>query len=461
MPELPDVESTRSEIFEAREREETTAPEKPWNKKGHRQHLGGSVIGEECARKIWFQFRWAKDATVTVGDTDLGEPPDFPGRIYRLFETGDLEEDRLIADLERIGCEVFGANPITGEQFRISNHGGHFGGSQDALVRGIPEAPKTWHLGEFKTHSKKSFNRLKKKGVRESKPRHYTQMNVYMGEWNRRVGELRRIVNEDGVGAVPFRELVRLKIGRLERAVYLAQCKDTDDLLVARFEYDSQLHDQSIKRAKRIIEAQEPPERISDDPTFYKCGWCDFQSVCHSPHQPDSQFPDSNCRTCAHSKPNLEGEGGEWLCGKSGYPEPIGGPKAQFEGCEDHLFHPELMPWDPVAFDEDNQPPHWIAYQPSEDGRRIVNCTEKGAFDVRQWVATGEFEQGLSHEETIEKFGEQQFPATSFQLAEKPLDITEESVQVAGVLTEKYTRDLAKETLEGLPSEAFDEEGGE
>lgn len=56
-------------------------------------------------------------------------------------------------------------DPETGRQFRVEAHGGHFGGSLDAVALGPLEAPKTWHVVEFKTHSAKSFAELVAKGV--------------------------------------------------------------------------------------------------------------------------------------------------------------------------------------------------------------------------------------------------------------------------------------------------------
>ena len=48
-------------------------------KNDHRPHLGGSQIGNECSRALWYQFRHAWS-------------PRFDGRMLRLFETGDREE---------------------------------------------------------------------------------------------------------------------------------------------------------------------------------------------------------------------------------------------------------------------------------------------------------------------------------------------------------------------------------
>ena len=60
-------------------------------KNDHRPQLvGGSQIGNECSRALWYQFRWAWS-------------PDFDGkRMLRLFETGDREEDRVLENLKAI-----------------------------------------------------------------------------------------------------------------------------------------------------------------------------------------------------------------------------------------------------------------------------------------------------------------------------------------------------------------------
>ena len=87
--------------------------------------------------------------------------------MLRLFETGRLEEERLIRNLRRIGVTVLDVDPETGRQWHVQAHGGHFGGSLDGVGLGIPEAPKTWHVLEFKTHNaQESFAELKQQGRR-------------------------------------------------------------------------------------------------------------------------------------------------------------------------------------------------------------------------------------------------------------------------------------------------------
>ncbi len=119
-----------------------------------RLYLGASSIGAECDRQLWYNFRGCVK-------------PEFSGRMYRLFETGDLEEARFVKELKAIGCTVHDVDPQTGQQFEVIALGGHFRGHMDGCALGIPEAPKTWHVLEFKTHNAKSFDEAEKRGRTE------------------------------------------------------------------------------------------------------------------------------------------------------------------------------------------------------------------------------------------------------------------------------------------------------
>ena len=172
---------------------------------GFRDHLGASLIGKSCARALWYDFRWATPARHT-------------GRILRLFETGQLEEARLVRDLRATGATVLEVDPETGRQFRAEAHGGHFSGSLDAVALGLLEAPKTWYIVEFKTHSAKSFAELVAKGVALAKPQHAAQMQVYM------------------------------HLTGITRALYVAVCKDTDALHIERVPADPAMGERLLER---------------------------------------------------------------------------------------------------------------------------------------------------------------------------------------------------------------------
>lgn len=235
-------------LIDTRYKERREAGEK------RRGHLGASVIGRECSRQLWYMFRWAKK-------------PDFSGRMLRLFDRGHHEEDVLIDALRNAGIEVHPVDPRTGKQFRISDIGGHFGGSMDGCGRGFPEDPETWHVLEFKTHNDKSFKRLVKDGVVEAKPEHAAQMQIYMHYTG------------------------------MKKAAYLAVNKNDDTLHVEFVEYSEPFARSLISKACMIIYADTPPARVGG-PDWWVCRFCDFRGVCHQ-----GEPMDTNCRTCAMAEP--------------------------------------------------------------------------------------------------------------------------------------------------------------
>ena len=259
-----------------------------------RPHLGASQLGNDCERALWLGFRWATRAQHT-------------GRLLRLFETGELEEARLIANLRRIGVTVLDLDPATGRQWRVEALAGHLAGSMDGTAIGLIEAPKTWHLLEFKTHNAKSFKGLEK-GVQHSKPSHYDQMQLYM------------------------------HLSGLTRALYLAKNKDTDELYQERIHYDEAAAIRLVEKARRIIFAARAPVRISEDPASYLCRFCDHLDLCHG----REKLPEMSCRTCLHSTPL---EGGGWHCARWNMELSVDEQKA---GCPHQLFHPDLVPGEQI-----------------------------------------------------------------------------------------------------------------
>jgi hypothetical protein len=291
MAKLPDPPTpTLSAIYAAYEQDASN---------GFRDHLGASIIGKPCERALWYDFRWVTR-------------PNFPGRILRLFETGELEEARLVRNLRRTGATVLDRDPETGRQWRVEAHQGHFGGSLDAVAIGLIEAPKTWHVVEFKTHGTKSFVGLRQKGVAAAKPQHWAQMQVYM------------------------------HLTGLTRALYVAVCKDTDELHIERIRADGHAAERLLNKAARIIGTGRPPTRISEDPAWWECRLCDHHGVCHG-----DVAAEITCRSCLHSTPI---DGG-WHCAR--FDRPLGRDE-QHHACPKHLFIPDLVPGEPVDAGEDH-----------------------------------------------------------------------------------------------------------
>jgi len=287
MPKIPktDKPTTLTVIDSVLEREELdAAPFRP--------HLGASQIGKECERELWYGFRGASRRT-------------FPGRILRLFDRGHREEESLVRWLRKTGAIVHEVDPATGDQFRFRAVGGHFGGSMDGCVRGLVESPKTWHVLEFKTSGDKPFRSLAKNGVEKAKPEHFAQVQVYMS------------------------------LSGMRRAFYLVVNKNDDTLYSERVTFDANVAKEMLEKAARIIRSQNPPAKLSDDPTWWKCRFCDFSSTCH-----EGSLPDLHCRTCLHATPETDGDEPRWSCAVHGRDLPF---DAQLRGCISHRYIPSLL----------------------------------------------------------------------------------------------------------------------
>jgi hypothetical protein len=313
-----------------------------WKKRGQtetrRRYLGASVIGKECARALWYDFRWAGQE-------------DFDGRLYRVFDTGKREEPRIVADLRAIGVQVWEVDSETGLQFAYTACDGHFGGHADAVVLGLIESPTQPHLAEFKTHNSKSFADLLKRGLRESKPQHYAQMCVYM------------------------------HLGEFDRGVYIAVNKDSDDIYIERIKEDARADGAKlIEFADRIIHAPTPPERIGATRDDYRCNFCCHQDRCWGVGPTEPAVPvEVNCRTCCHASPIA---GGRWTCAHHAKELSF---DEQLKGCEFHLFIPDFLVWAKVH-DADAEA-NWIAYRyQGMHGieKELVNTHLEGGFSSEE-----------------------------------------------------------------------------
>jgi len=302
-----------------------------------RGYLGASIIGHSCERYLWYTFRQCVKRN-------------FSGRMYRLFETGDLEEARFVKELRAIGCTVHEVDPGTDEQFEVTALGGHFSGHMDGCAIGVPEAPKTWHVLEFKTHNSKSFGELTKEGMQRSKPQHWAQAQVYM-----------------------------LLTG-LTRCVYLARNKDNDDLYSERVRYDKEAAEALMQRAERIINATEPPERIANRPNYYECRWCDAHDTCWGVEGQAVPLPMISCRQCCHATPKMDGQA-RWVCEKH---RRSLAPTDQERACGDHLLLPGLVTFaEPVDYSRPGGGGEFIEFQ-EEDGYRWKHGQQEGAYSTEE-----------------------------------------------------------------------------
>lgn len=275
--------------------------------------LGISTLGQECERKLWYEFRWVAPA----------ERHD--GQRRRLFDTGHREEARVVEDLRSIGCGVEPVDPETGEQFEFTAPHGHVVGKLDGIVENAPEAPGERLVLEIKTHNEKSFDRLREKGVEKAKPEHFGQCQL---------------------GA---------SMAELSGALYVAVHKDTDDIYSELVPLNRKKADALLEKGERIAFSQTVPDRVKNaNVEFFPCGWCRHQQLCFYSTSYAPVVPERNCRTCLHSTPERDGS---WGCDKHRW---VLDKERQETGCESHLFEPSLLPFgDPIEWDFEKD---WVLY---------------------------------------------------------------------------------------------------
>jgi hypothetical protein len=237
---------------------------------GHRNHLGASIIGDSCSRKLWYGFRWVKKL-------NFGSKTRTQGQVLRLFDRGHREEPSIIKLLEKSG-HTFLPIPDGQEQHRTKLMcNGHFGGSMDQIGY-LPEIFKFDEkiLYEFKTSGDTQFRRLKKDGVKIEKPVHWTQMCVYGRD------------------------------KEINYGLYICVNKNTDELYFEFLKLNWEVGKDMEMKAESIIDSEEPPAKIAMSASHFVCKWCNFKDVCHYEDQVDV-----NCRSCKHSRPV---ENSQWQC---------------------------------------------------------------------------------------------------------------------------------------------------
>jgi hypothetical protein len=278
-----------------------------------------SILGEDCERALWYEFRWASKPEVIDGLKAI------------TFETGEIEETRLLNSLRMIGCEVDDVDG-RGKQHRVSAVGGHVRGKTDGKVLGLPEAPKTWHIVEAKSMKETYFKQVVKDGVRKGYYAHWVQLNTYCHLFG------------------------------FERGLYICRNKNTGEVYCERIETD---HAEAIRlfaRAERIIKmGEQPPPKLHENPdakTAFKCRtMCKHLAICHQ-----KDFSRVSCRTCIHATPEMFGDA-LWSCARWSKPLSLDEQKA---GCPAHLFLPSLVPGEIV---EANEAEEWVIYT-LHDGRQ-------------------------------------------------------------------------------------------
>lgn len=294
-----------------------------------RTYLGMSSIGHDCERRHWLTFRWS--ATVPIDSTSL----------LRIKDGFRCEE--AVADYLRHapGLTLLTIDPTTGKQFAFSDIGGHFRGHADGLAWGLVQAPTKTHVWECKIVGDAKF---KAAAAAVAK-----------------FGEKFALAAWDGVYHAQGQ--LYMHYADAPRHWTTIGSPGARTLMGIRTERDRAVADRMIARARRVIEAPEPPHGISTDPAHYECRMCPAARVCHG-----VEVAPVNCRTCLHATPDTSGTSGRWTCAWHDGQEI--NEALQRTGCAEHRYIPALVPH-AIAIDSSPES-NWVEYE-ARDGRRFRN----------------------------------------------------------------------------------------
>ena len=210
-----------------------------------RSYLGASRLGEECERKLGYEFHRAHK--------DDGK--DFGGRTHRTSDRGHRGEDAMAARLRLAGFSLV-TERQDGGQIGFETAGGLVAGHIDGVVTNAPYAAgiATPALWENKVLGEKSFNDLVKKGVRASKPVYFAQMQLYMA----------------------YLDLSE------HPGLFTAENGNTGEIYAEKVPFDQASAQEASDRGARVVASNDPEElpRCASKPTDFRCKMCDYPARC-------------------------------------------------------------------------------------------------------------------------------------------------------------------------------------
>lgn len=219
-------------------------------KKGQR-YIGASVIGHECDRHIYFD--------------SIGAPADPPYRWYPnagilAAEDGHRSEPIMAARLRMVqGIELYTHRPDVKPKKQFGFDFGFLRGSYDGILRGLLQAPATWHIWDHKRANEKKFKKLKELVQIDEK--------AALQLWDK------------GYYA---QQVIYMEAEELERSYLTCSTDGFTDVTSVRTNADPKYAKALIAKAKRITSATQPPMPISKQDNLMPCLFCKFKGTCRS-----------------------------------------------------------------------------------------------------------------------------------------------------------------------------------
>ena len=295
-----------------------------WKPRGY---LGCSALGDPCERKLWYGFRWCTE-------------PRIPAKGLKAIEDGHRGEQLQIIRLRMVeGLTLYTHDPNTRKQFGVEDVAGHVRGHLDGAIRGLLQAPKSWHVWEAKVVNEKKQHKLALLAAEH--------------------GEKAALAHWDGVYYA--QAVLYMEYTGMTRHYLTVASPGGRETIGVRTNADPAEAAKLRAKASRIVAAPAPLSRVSDNDDYYWCNWCDHRGVCR-----EQRLPPPTCRSCCHATPEMDGDG-RWSCARHGRDVTAA---EQFNGCDEHVYLPSLVTFaEQVDADEAANRVGYVL----PDGRRFAN----------------------------------------------------------------------------------------
>jgi len=244
--------------------------------------ISPSSLGEECAAQTWYRWRWANAPTKS------------DGRMARYNSRGEDNETDIIDYLRGTGWTIFDTNEKN-EQFSISDFGGHLYGKLDSIGNHPVYTNGINILIEYKYINYKRFAALTKEALQLSDFKYYCQVVLYMDYFN------------------------------LPATLFMPANRNDEDIKPSIIPADPVQAKVLKEKAYAIMTAKQRPARIAENPSFYKCKFCESVDNCHY-NKPLLK----SCRSCVNCIPV---DGGKFHCNK--WNAIIPSKEAILAGCDE------------------------------------------------------------------------------------------------------------------------------
>lgn len=215
---------------------------------GRKRVIRLARLGGPCERELWNEVHSPHDPL----------PIEPRGRL--LIASNYRTEDILVELMQSIPGVDFYTNDEYAQNGRINveHFGGKLAGIAKGVAYGILEAPEVRHVWGCKVANDKDFRALVKLREKDEKQA--------LKKWNE---------------ALYAEAVVQMHTLEAPRHFMMVATPGARDITSVRTNADPVFAAELLQKAERIITSEHPQVKVSDNPEWHQCRFCQWRHVCH------------------------------------------------------------------------------------------------------------------------------------------------------------------------------------